>query len=327
MNNAFQTARVGLFFVLGLALIYVVHSVIGDRRLRAQQGYEVVAVFPDIKTLARGADVRMAGVRIGEVDATRLVDGQGLIVLRINPEITIPDDSVARIAVASLLGQNYITVSYGTSNRMLTAGETIRIEATADLNQIMTQIGSFGEKLNALADNFSGFGGEDLGKLMTNLNALVESNRQAVDRVITNLDTITSALAGTEGTLGKLINEDGAYQELMATVTEIRGAASDARATIGNAQGVFARLEQGEGTLGKLLYDDSMASELQSLVANLREFSEKLNSNEGTLGKLLSDDALYRDLQGMLSKADRAMNSVSDSGPITAVGVISSALF
>jgi phospholipid/cholesterol/gamma-HCH transport system substrate-binding protein len=52
-----------------------------------------------------------------------------------------------------------------------------------------------------------------------------------------------------------------------------------------------------------------------------------LNSGEGTLGKLVTDDSLYIELQAMLNKADQALDSMGDSGPITAVGAVSGALF
>jgi phospholipid/cholesterol/gamma-HCH transport system substrate-binding protein len=59
----------------------------------------------------------------------------------------------------------------------------------------------------------------------------------------------------------------------------------------------------------------------------MRAFSDKLNSGEGTLGKLVADDSLYLELRGMLNKADQALDSLGDSGPITAAGAVSGALF
>ena len=41
----------------------------------------------------------------------------------------------------------------------------------------------------------------------------------------------------------------------------------------------------------------------------------------------MSDDSLYREAQGTLRKLDRAIDSLSDQGPITAVGVAAKALF
>ena len=80
-------------------------------------------------------------------------------------------------------------------------------------------------------------------------------------------------------------------------------------------------------TLGLLLYDEPTANSLKVTVNNLREVSDKLNSGKGTLGKLISDDSLYLSVQSTMKKADRAIEGLGDSGPITAVGVVAGKLF
>lgn len=327
MNHTYQTVRVGLFFIIGLALIYVVYSVIGDQRIREGSGYTVIATFDDIKTVSRGADVRMAGVRIGEVDSTNLRAGKGEIVLRIMPDYEIPADSVARIAIASLLGQNYISVEYGSDPSMLRGGDDIKTETSMDINQLFSQFGELGEKLSGIADQFSGFGDGEMGDFFGNMNKLVTENRESLGNIVKNLETLTATLNSTEGTLGKLINDDGAYNEIMATVAEIQGAAKDARGSLANVQGIFERLERGEGTLGMLLNDDTIAQNLNETMGNFNKLSQQLAEGEGTLGKLINDDELYRELQAILQKAQRALDGMGDAGPITAVGAISGALF
>ena len=60
---------------------------------------------------------------------------------------------------------------------------------------------------------------------------------------------------------------------------------------------------------------------------NVREVSDKLARGEGTLGKLINDDSTLRDAQAVMKKADRALDGLDDSGPITAVGVVAKSLF
>ncbi|MCC5835555.1 MAG: MCE family protein [Opitutales bacterium] len=327
MNQTLQTVKVGLFFLLGLSLIYVVYTVIGDEQLRQRGGYTVHAVFDDVKSLNRGADVRVAGVRIGEVESTDLVRGKGRVVIRIQQDYEIPADSVASVAMASLLGQNFISLRYGDADTYLRDGDSITTRASADINDVVGQISELGEKIGGIADSFSSFGGDTIDELIENLTAMIKENRGSMKSTFENLDALTGQLRGTEGTIGKLINDDSAYNELMATVAEIKGAAEDARSTLSGVQGIFERIDSGEGTLGKLLADDSIARELEQTMANLNAFSAKLNSGEGTLGKLVSDDELYRELQGILQKAQRALDGMGEAGPITAVGAISGALF
>jgi len=327
MNQTFQSIRVGIFFVLGVILIYAVYTVIGTRQFASETGYSVIAEFEDVRTITTGSDVRMAGVRVGEVSGAALSKGRGQVTLRIDETVEIPVDSVAQIAMSSLLGQHYIAIDYGNEAEFIAEGGGIMADAGPDFNEILEEVQQLGEKLNKLADGFSGLDGSGMGELFTNLNGLVTDNRSHFDKVLTNLESITSKMDSSEGTLGKLINDDALYNELMGVVTELKSASGDMQDILSGGKDIIAQVEAGEGTLGKLLVDDAIAMQLEETMANMREFSDKLNSGEGTLGKLVTDDSLYYELQSMLNKADQALDSMGDSGPITAVGAVSGALF
>ena len=327
MNTTFQSIRVGIFFVLGLILIYAVYTVIGSGAFKGGDVYPISAEFDNIRTLTPGAEVRMAGVRIGQIASTELVAGRGRVTLSILETVSIPADSVAQITMASLLGQNYISVSYGEADQMLSAGDSILTQASPDFDEILGQIQDLGERLNAFADGLPDMSEAGIGDLFNNLNALVTDNRDRFDTVMSNMQDLTTKMNDGTGTLGKLINEDGLYEELMGAIGGFRSASDDMQAALGGARELIDKVKSGEGTLGRLLADDGIAVELEATIANMREFSEKLNSAESTLGKLVSDDSLYRQMEGMMNKADQALNSLGESGPITAVGVISGALF
>ncbi|MFM9029214.1 MAG: MCE family protein, partial [Opitutaceae bacterium] len=60
---------------------------------------------------------------------------------------------------------------------------------------------------------------------------------------------------------------------------------------------------------------------------SLRSVSDKISRGERTLGKQLGDDSLLRDMRSLLRKADRALDGMGDTGPLTAVGVVANGLF
>ena len=66
---------------------------------------------------------------------------------------------------------------------------------------------------------------------------------------------------------------------------------------------------------------------MKATIANLRSVSDKISRGEGTLGKLLGDDSMLRDMQSIMKKADRALDGLDDTGPISAVGVVAGGLF
>ena len=67
MNTTQQTARVGLFFLLGVALVWVTFETLSDGKLFEERSHTLIAGFDDLKQLKSGDDVRMAGVKIGSV--------------------------------------------------------------------------------------------------------------------------------------------------------------------------------------------------------------------------------------------------------------------
>ena len=330
MNNTAQTIRVGLFFVLGLALAWITFESLNGGRIFKQQGYTLVAGFANLKGLKTGDQVRMAGVKVGAVQLTRLASHRVEALLTIEPGTKIPADAVASVEQSSLLGSNYLGITFGTpGNTLLKDGEEISTKATVDMSEVISQLGTLGSKLEQVIGDIGksmGTGGEN-GNLFQRIDKLVTENGPKITETVSNLQDITAKIKNGEGTMGKLVNDSKMHDELLASVTEIKAAAADARIFLSDAKLIVNDVKSGKGALGVLLYDEPTASSLKVSVNNLRDVSDKLNSGKGTLGKLISDDSLYLSVQSTMKKADRALDGLGDQGPITAVGVVAGKLF
>lgn len=330
MNNTSQTIRVGLFFLLGLALAWITFESLNGGHLFKQRGYTLVAGFANLKGLKTGDEVRMAGVKVGAVQLTRLAPNRVEAVLTIEPGVQIPADAVASVEQSSLLGSNYLGVTFGTpGGPLLKDGEEIKTKPTVDMSEVISQLGTLGSKLEQVIGEIgkSMGSGSEGGSIFQRIDKLVTDNGPKLTESISNLQDITSKIKNGEGTMGKLVNDPKLHDELLAGVSEIKLAAADARSFMSDTKGIVADVKSGKGTLGVLLYDDATATSIKVTAKNLRELSDKINGGQGTLGKLLADDTMYRDLQGVMKKADRALDGLGDQGPITAVGVVAGALF
>jgi phospholipid/cholesterol/gamma-HCH transport system substrate-binding protein len=330
MNQTQMSARVGLFFLIGILLIWVTFDSLRGNSFNRKRGYTVVAGFPTLKELKAGDEVRMAGVKIGSVEATRLSNGRAEALLRILPEMQIAKDSVATIAMAGLIGTNYVSINIGhTENGVIPAGGEIPTRVVPDLNQIMSDLGALGQDLKgAIANISSSFGGADgKGGLFTRLDRLIGENSAKIDAAMANIEAITTKINNGQGTLGKLVNDPAAYDQLLATVNEIKAAAADARTFITNTQSLVDQVKTGKGTLGTLVYDEEAGNNIRLVTKNLRELSEKLNNPNSSFGQLITNDQLIKDAQATLRKVDSAVDGLGDSGPISAVGVVSGKLF
>ena len=316
--------------MLGLALAWITFESLNGGHLFKQSGYTIIAGFNNLKGLKVGDDVLMAGVKIGSVAKAQLGHQRVEAVLTIQPGVKIPEDAVASVEVSSLLGANYLGVSFGSPTAApLKDGDEIKTKNTIDMNEVIAQLGNLGSKLEGVMGDISktmGGGGAD-GNLFQKINKLVTDNGPKLTETVSNLQDITAKIKNGDGTLGKLVNDAKLHDELLASVSEIKAAAADARTFMSDTKGIVADVKSGKGALGVLLYDDATAGNLKVTVNNIRAISDKINSGQGTLGKLISDDSLYLSAQSTMKKADRAIDGLGDSGPITAVGVVAGKLF
>jgi phospholipid/cholesterol/gamma-HCH transport system substrate-binding protein len=329
MNNRMQSIRVGLFFFLGLALLWITFESLSGGRVLHEKGYALTARFDNLKGLQKGDDVQIAGVRVGVVRDTRLVGRQAEAVLSINPGVAIASDAVAQVATSSLLGTNHLEITVGTSGAApLAPGAEIKTRDTIDMNEVIARLGSLGDRMEQVVNQIgqslnSGKG----GNLFTKINDLVTENGPKLSATLANLQAITAKIRSGDGTLGHLVNDNKLHDELLASVDELKGAATDARAMVDNAQTILNQVKSGKGALGTLLYDEQTGNEIKVTLKNLSDVSAKLNSNQGTLGHLINDDSLYLSAQGTMHKVDQAVEGLNDQGPITAVGVAAKSLF
>ncbi len=120
--------------VLAAAAVFLVFAVTNSGRGgMAAGGLTLSARFDRIDGLAPGADVRIAGVRVGSVVDQR-IDPQSflaILTLRIDGRLRLPDDSSAEIASEGLLGGRFVSLVPGGSERILADGGQITITQSA----------------------------------------------------------------------------------------------------------------------------------------------------------------------------------------------------
>ena len=105
-------------------------------------GYEVQARFNRVDGLAIGNDVRIAGVRIGQVVAQELDRSsfEALVRMAIDPDVALPEDTAAKISSESLLGGKYVSLEPGGSMDHLADGDEIEYtQGSVSLEEIIGQ--------------------------------------------------------------------------------------------------------------------------------------------------------------------------------------------
>ncbi|MBU6443116.1 MAG: outer membrane lipid asymmetry maintenance protein MlaD [Alphaproteobacteria bacterium] len=112
-------------------------------------GYEVSAQFSRVDGLSIGTDVRMSGIKIGTVSALDLNPKTYLAVahLSIRNDIKLPDDSSIKITSSGIMGNPYLSITPGGSDKMIPAGGMImNTQGSVDLMGLIGRMITSGGK-------------------------------------------------------------------------------------------------------------------------------------------------------------------------------------
>jgi phospholipid/cholesterol/gamma-HCH transport system substrate-binding protein len=103
---------------------------------RGGRGYQVTASFGQVGGLASGADVRVAGVKVGVVSGVELDPKTYLALTRfeLDSSVKLPSDSTAKIASDGLLGGSHVSIEPGGSlDNLADGGEITNTQGAVDL--------------------------------------------------------------------------------------------------------------------------------------------------------------------------------------------------
>jgi phospholipid/cholesterol/gamma-HCH transport system substrate-binding protein len=131
---------VGVFVILGVLALAYLSIKLGRVELLGARGYIVTADFSSVGGLKPGSAVEIAGVEVGRVEAITLSDYQARVVMRINADVKLQEDTIASIKTKGLIGEKYVRVSPGGSDRLIPPNGRIReVEAPVDLEELISK--------------------------------------------------------------------------------------------------------------------------------------------------------------------------------------------
>ncbi len=140
MGRSKVNMAVGLFVVLGILALGYLSIKLGRISSLTGAGYTVVADFPSVAGLKKGAGVEIAGVTVGRVESIQLADYQARVVIRMNDGVQLQEDSIASIKTKGLIGEKYVRISPGASDKIIKPGGRIRdVEAPVDLEELIAK--------------------------------------------------------------------------------------------------------------------------------------------------------------------------------------------
>jgi phospholipid/cholesterol/gamma-HCH transport system substrate-binding protein len=235
-----RAARLGAFIIATLAILAVAIFIIGDRQYLFSNTYRLKAQFATVVGLDEGAEVRVGGVHSGTVRRVDLPKNPTdkitvLMDLQRSTHDIIKQDSVAAIQTEGLLGNEYVSISFGSAQGLnVRDGDTI-----ASVPPLV------------LAD------------IIKKANAIMDSSKDAVANTTAataSLKSISAKIDDGQGTIGALVNNKEMYADLEKTTVGLRDATVHAQAGIADFQENMEALKQNfllRGYFKKRGYEDS----------------------------------------------------------------------
>jgi len=117
---------VGLFLIAGIVCLGYLSVKLGGMEVLGNKGYEVYALFSNSGGLKVGSSISIAGVDVGRVRSIDLEDYQARIVLNLSEDVKIQEDAIASIKTKGLIGEKYIAITPGASEKWVDPGGRIR---------------------------------------------------------------------------------------------------------------------------------------------------------------------------------------------------------
>lgn len=131
---------VGIFVLLGLVCLSFLTVKLGRMEIISDKGYQLTARFNSVSGLRVGADIELAGVPVGRVAGIRLdpAQAQAVITLHFKQALQLPEDTIASIKTSGLIGDKYVNIAPGGSDKMLANGaELHETESAVDLESLI----------------------------------------------------------------------------------------------------------------------------------------------------------------------------------------------
>jgi phospholipid/cholesterol/gamma-HCH transport system substrate-binding protein len=330
MKTSLET-RLGLYFALFLIALVVLMELAGGLDI-FQRGIRVQARFDSVKELQVGAPVKLAGVPIGEVTRVQIEGNKVVVTMRLHQPAGVRTDSVATVRFAGLLGQNYVSISFGSPEAPpVTAGTELMAETLPDLGDVMAKLDAAASGVGNITNIF---GGDNFQNLLGPFTDFLRDNSPRLTAILGNMQVISKQIADGQGTVGKLVADDRLYVSALQTVTNLNEVASriqtlsaDAQAAVRDARQMVSDISAGQGTLGKLARDETLYRETVTAMNELREILTKINQGNGLAAQVVNDPTLYKNLKGTLQKVEKATDSIEDQGPISVIGTVAGTLF
>jgi phospholipid/cholesterol/gamma-HCH transport system substrate-binding protein len=163
------------------------------------------AAFTDVAGLVDGDEVRIAGVRVGQVTGIGLSPQKdkpvALVRLQVDSDVSLPRTVQATIRYRNLVGQRYIalTEAPGSGGALLPAGAQIPLAQTHPALDLTTLFGGFRPLFQALTP-------DDVNRLSYEVIQVFQGEGGTMEQLLAHVASLSNSLADKDKVIGSVID-------------------------------------------------------------------------------------------------------------------------
>ncbi|MER7543587.1 MCE family protein [Actinomadura sp.] len=289
MRTTSAAIKLGIFVVVTTVATGILAMTIANVRFRETREYK--AIFTDVTGLLDNDDVRVAGVRIGQIEDIKLYKGdKAEVTFSVEKDgpfkAGLPASTQAQIRYRNLMGQRYLALTDGAgqANDYLKPGGTIPVSQTKPALDLTTLFNGFRPLFRALEP-------KDVNTLAMQIIQVLQGEGGTINSLLAHVASLTNTLADRDRVIGQVIDNlntvlgtiDERHQQVDQLVRDLRAFISGVS---GDRKAIFdsvAAINELTGTTQDLLSDARPG--IRDDIAGLRKLAGTFDANGAVIDK------------------------------------------
>ncbi|MGW0036031.1 MlaD family protein [Gordonia sp. NPDC003376] len=279
-----------LFAVVALLLTYIIYSTLERSVSGDTTGFDTT--FSDASGLAVGDDVRMAGVRVGRVDAIELDGGKAKVTFEVQDSQPMYTTTKAAIRYQNLIGQRYLALSLADGEaRPLAAGSSLR-QPSEDSFDVTRLLAGFQPVFDTLTP-------EQVNDLSNGLLQAFQGDTVSLSNTVAQVGKMASDMADRDVVIGAIIdNLSGVMRDLSRQGDQVGTLIDSVGQVVENLNAHSARFGQAVSQIGDTAagFADVLSQtrgDLAQAATSADQATEKLIGNGAKLDRLAVDLPIF----------------------------------
>lgn len=286
--------KVGVLASIAIATLILGYSFLKGNDLFSDEN-EFYAEYDRVDGLATSKPVLINGYQIGRVSSLKLLpSGKILVQFKINPNYSIPKNTIARIESTDLLGSKAVVFELGDGNNFAESGDTLNSHVQTDLIDQVEPVQKKAEQIIARMDSV-------LTSVNNTLNPEFQRN---FDRSFVSIARTLETLEKTTKTVDGLVNEQSS--KISSIMTNFESISTNFKNNNVKINTIMNNLDKVSDDLAKSNFTQTIA-EANQAVLDLQVILNKVNSGNGTLSQLINDEKMYINLNNAAENLDKLM--------------------